>query len=52
MPSTSASAVNVLAGLGLNAAFGWAWADPAVALVVAAFAAYAGVDSWRDAGER
>ena len=43
--------VNVLAGLGLNAAFGWAWADSAVALIVAAFAAYAGFDAWREAAE-
>lgn len=48
---SNALSINVLVGLGLNAAFGWAWADPAVALVVAAFAAYAGVDSWREASE-
>ena len=41
----------VLIGLGLNAAFGWAWADPLVALVVAGFAAYAGIDSWRESSE-
>lgn len=44
--------VNVLVGLGLNAAFGLAWADPLVALVVSGFAAYAGVDAWRESGER
>jgi len=49
---SNALSINVLVGLGLNAAFGWAWADPAVALAVAAFAAYAGVDSWREAGEQ
>lgn len=49
---SNALSVNVLVGLGLNAALGWAWADPAVALVVAGFAAYAGVDAWREAGER
>ena len=43
--------VNVLAGLGLNAAFRWAWADSVVALIVAAFAAYAGFDAWREAAE-
>ncbi|ROT33457.1 cation transporter [Micromonospora sp. HM5-17] len=40
--------VSLLAGLGLNAAFGWWWADPAAALVVAAVAGKAGVDAWRD----
>ncbi len=48
---SNALSINVLVGLGLNAAFGWAWADPLVALVVAGFAAYAGVDAWREAGE-
>ena len=48
---SNALSVNVLVGLGLNAAFGWSWADPTVALVVAGFAAYAGVDAWREAGE-
>ena len=37
----------VLVGLGLNAAFGWWWADPAAALVVAGLAATEGVRSWR-----
>jgi divalent metal cation (Fe/Co/Zn/Cd) transporter len=37
----------VLVGLGLNAAFGWWWADPAAALVVAGLAAVEGVRSWR-----
>lgn len=49
---SNALSVNVLVGLGLHAAFGWAWADPLVALVVAGFAAYAGVDAWREAGRR
>jgi divalent metal cation (Fe/Co/Zn/Cd) transporter len=48
---SNALSVNVLLGLGLNAALGWAWADPIVALVVAAFAIYAGMDSWSEAGE-
>ena len=48
---SNALSVNVLVGLGLNAAIGWAWADPAVGLVVAGFAAYAGVDAWREAGD-
>ena len=37
----------VLVGLGLNAAFGWWWADPAAALLVAGLAAVEGVRSWR-----
>lgn len=49
---SNALSVNVLVGLGLNALFGWAWADPLVALVVAGFAAYAGVDAWREAARR
>lgn len=48
---SNALSINVLAGLGVNAAFGWAWADPTVALVVVGFAAHAGIDAWRDAGE-
>lgn len=47
---SNALSVNVLVGLGLNALFRWAWADPLVALVVAAFSAYAGIDAWREAG--
>jgi divalent metal cation (Fe/Co/Zn/Cd) transporter len=37
----------VLVGLGLNAAFGWWWADPLAALFVAGLAAVEGVRSWR-----
>ena len=37
----------VLVGLGLNAAFGWWWADPAAALVLAGFAGYESVRTWR-----
>ena len=48
---SNALSINVLAGLGLNAAFAWAWADPTVALVVAGFAAYAGIDAWKEAAE-
>jgi divalent metal cation (Fe/Co/Zn/Cd) transporter len=48
---SNALSVNVLVGLGLNAAFGFRWADPAVALLVAAFAVYAGVDAWRESSE-
>lgn len=37
----------LLIGLGLNALFGWWWADPLAALVIAAIAAYAAVTTWR-----
>jgi divalent metal cation (Fe/Co/Zn/Cd) transporter len=36
----------VLAGLGANALFGWWWADPVAALVVAAIAANEGREAW------
>jgi divalent metal cation (Fe/Co/Zn/Cd) transporter len=39
--------VALLIGLGLNAAFGWWWADPVAALVIAGVAAREGVESWR-----
>jgi divalent metal cation (Fe/Co/Zn/Cd) transporter len=39
--------VAVLAGLSLNALFGWWWADPIAALVVAAIAASEGLEAWR-----
>lgn len=37
----------LLAGLVLNAAFGWAWADPLAALVIAGFAVREGLEAWR-----
>ncbi|MGH2927253.1 MAG: cation transporter, partial [Solirubrobacteraceae bacterium] len=37
----------LLVGLTLNAAFGWWWADPATALIIAAVAAREGRESWR-----
>ena len=37
----------VLVGLAANAALGWWWADPAAALVVAGFAGYEAVRTWR-----
>ena len=40
-------AVAVLAGLVLNAALGWWWADPAAALVIAVVAVREGLESWR-----
>ncbi|QRP50846.1 cation transporter [Amycolatopsis sp. FDAARGOS 1241] len=40
----------LLAGLLLNSLFGWSWADPIVALVIAAVAVKEGREAWR--GER
>ncbi|MFJ2030725.1 cation transporter [Streptosporangium sp. NPDC087985] len=37
----------VLAGLALNSAFGWSWADPIAALVIAAVAVTEGRQAWR-----
>ena len=37
----------LLVGLLLNSAFGWSWADPLVALVIAAVAVKEGRDAWR-----
>ncbi len=37
----------LLAGLLLNSLFGWAWADSAAALVIAAFAIREGIEAWR-----
>ena len=37
----------LLAGLVLNAAFGWSWADPTAALVIAGFAVREGLEAWR-----
>lgn len=39
--------VTLLVGLGANALFGWWWADPAAALVIAAVAVREGRESWR-----
>lgn len=36
----------LLAGLGLNAGFGWWWADPIAALAIAAFAVKEGREAW------
>ncbi|WP_109528236.1 cation transporter [Nocardia sp.] len=37
----------LLVGLLLNSLFGWSWADPIAALVIAAIAVREGVDAWR-----
>ncbi|MBM0259953.1 cation transporter [Micromonospora sp. 4G55] len=46
MLCTYLSAV-LLVGLILNAAWGWSWADPIAALVIAAVAVKEGVEAWR-----
>jgi divalent metal cation (Fe/Co/Zn/Cd) transporter len=40
-------ALTVLAGLVLNAAAGWWWADPFAALAIAGVAVREGLESWR-----
>lgn len=42
--------LSILVGLGANAVFGLWWADPLVALVVAAAAVHAGFRTWRGEG--
>lgn len=37
----------LLVGLLLNSLFGWSWADPVAALLIAAFAVREGVEAWR-----
>ncbi|SDE07299.1 cation transporter [Auraticoccus monumenti] len=37
----------LLIGLGLNSLFGWSWADPVAALVIAAVAVREGLEAWR-----
>ena len=37
-----------LAGVGLNTALGWWWADPTAALVIAALAVKEGLEAWHD----
>jgi divalent metal cation (Fe/Co/Zn/Cd) transporter len=37
----------LLVGLGLNAAFGWSWADPIAALAIAGVAVKEGIEAWR-----
>ena len=39
--------IALLVGLGANAAFGWWWADPVAALVIAAVAGREGRESWK-----
>lgn len=44
--------ISLLVGLGLNAAFGLWWADPVVALVVAAIAVNEGREAWEESSEK
>jgi Co/Zn/Cd efflux system component len=37
----------LLLGLGLNSLFGWSWADPIAALVIAGVAVKEGIEAWR-----
>jgi hypothetical protein len=37
----------LLVGLGVNALFGWSWADPIAALVIAAVAVKEGREAWK-----
>ncbi|GAB7191031.1 hypothetical protein NUM3379_17380 [Kineococcus sp. NUM-3379] len=46
MLCTYLSAV-LLVGLGVNSLFGWSWADPIAALIIAAVAVKEGRDAWR-----
>jgi len=43
----ASQAAAVLLGLGATTAFGWAWADPVIALLLATWAAKEGVDAWK-----
>jgi divalent metal cation (Fe/Co/Zn/Cd) transporter len=43
-------AAGVLVGLGANAAFGWWWLDPVIALVIAAIAVREGREAWAGEG--
>ena len=37
----------LLVGLALNSLFGWSWADPIAAVVIAGIALKEGIDAWR-----
>ena len=43
--------VALLLGLGLNALFGWWWADPVTGLFIALFLIKEGIEQWREANE-
>ena len=44
--------VSLLLGLGLNATLGWWWADPVVALLIAAIAFASGREAWGESHEQ
>jgi divalent metal cation (Fe/Co/Zn/Cd) transporter len=48
---SNALSVSLLIGLGANALFGWWWADPVAALLIALVAVYSGIETWREANE-
>lgn len=43
--------ISLLVGLSLNAIFGFWWADPTIALLIAVVAAKEGWEAWEEAGE-
>ena len=43
--------ISLLLGLGLNALFGWWWADPLVALLISLVAVREGWEAWQDTRE-
>ena len=43
----AAQAAAVLIGLAVTAAYGWTWVDPAVALLLAAWAIREGIEAWQ-----
>ncbi len=43
--------VALLLGLGLNALFGWWWADPVTGLFIVIFLVKEGIEQWREANE-
>jgi divalent metal cation (Fe/Co/Zn/Cd) transporter len=49
---SNALSISVLAGLGLNALFGWWQADPIAALLIAAVAAWSAREAWQEAAAR
>jgi divalent metal cation (Fe/Co/Zn/Cd) transporter len=46
----AAQAAAVLIGLAMTAAYGWTWIDPAVALLLAAWAVREGIEAWQGDG--
>ncbi len=42
--------ITALAGIGLNGALGWWWADPSAALIIAGFIAREGAEAWKGEG--